>query len=244
MNSNRNTTVIKGNIKESKRKITTSSLIRWAGLSAMAAGIFYVVVGMFHQSNILSSITTSQWAIVHTLATAMCILFLLGITGLYARQAEKAGWLGLGGFLLYSLNWVLTGNFTFAEVSILPLLGTEAPTLAEGFLGVFTSSEGETDFGVLANLWTLTGALYILGGLLFGIATFRAGILPRWPAVLLIVGSVLGPVVAVLLPLEHQPKVAIPVGVALAWLGYALWSERREQASENVHGRASTFAIK
>ncbi|WP_364148061.1 hypothetical protein [Paenibacillus sp. LPE1-1-1.1] len=244
MNSNRNTAVIKGNNKESKRKITTSSLIRWAGLSAIVAGIFYVVVGMFHQSNILSSVTTSQWAIVHALATAMCILFLLGITGLYARQAEKAGWLGLASFLLYSLSWVLTGHFTFAEVSILPLLGTEAPTLAEGFIGVFTSSAGEMNFGVLANLWTLTGALYILGGLLFGIATFRAGILPRWPAVLLVVGSVLGPIVAALLPLEHQPKVAIPVGVALAWLGYALWSERSEQASENVPGGASTSAAK
>ena len=227
MNSNRKTAVIKGNNQESKMKITTSSLIRWAGLSAMVAGIFYMVVGMFHQPNILSSVTTTQWAIVHALATAMCFFFLLGITGLYARQVEEAGWLGLAGFLLYSLSWVLTVPFTFAEVFILPLLATEAPTLAEGFLGIFTSSTGETNFGVLANLWTLTGSLYILGGLLFGIATFRAGILPRWAAVLLAVGSVLSPVAA-LLPPEHEPKVAVPVGLALAWLGYALWSERRE----------------
>jgi hypothetical protein len=86
-------------------------------------------------------------------------------------------------------------------------------------------------FGVLENLWTLTGFLYILGGLLFGIATFRAGILPRWAAGLLAVGSLLAPVAA-LLPPEQEPKVAVPVGVALVWLGYALWSERREQAAE------------
>jgi hypothetical protein len=65
----------------------------------------------------------------------MCVLFLLGITGLYARQVEAAGWLGLAGFLLFSLNWVLTAPFTVAEVFILPVLATEAPTLAEGFLG-------------------------------------------------------------------------------------------------------------
>jgi hypothetical protein len=211
-------------MNSNRKKITTSSLIRWAGLSAMVAGISYVAVGMFHQPNIVSSVTTTQWAIVHAIATAMCFFFLLGVTGLYARQVEKAGWLGLAGFLLLSLWAVITVTFTLIEVSILPLLAIEAPTFAEGFLGIFNSSAGKTDFGVLANLWTLTGPLYILGGLLFGIATFRAGILPRWAAVLLAVGTVLAPIAA-LLPPEHEPKVAVPVGIALAWLGYALWSE-------------------
>ena len=145
-------------------KPTASKLIRWAGLSAMVGGMFYVLVGLFHQPNVLSSVTTTQWAVVHVLATAMCFFFLLGITGLYARQVQEAGWLGLAGFLLFSLNWMLTAPFTFTEVFILPQLATEAPTLAQGFLGILTSAE--TNFGVLENLWTLTGFMYILGGLL------------------------------------------------------------------------------
>ena len=83
--------------------------------------------------------------------------------------------------------------------------------------------------GALPTLWTLSGPLYILGGLLFGIATFRAHILPRWAAVLLALGTALAPLAANL-SLEAKPKTAIPVGLALAWLGYALMTERRTSA--------------
>jgi hypothetical protein len=238
MNTNRLSTVIPGNNKESNMNITASKLIRWAGLAAMVAGICYVVVGIFHPPNILSSVTTTQWVMVHVLATAMCFFGILGMAGLYARQAEKSGWLGLAGFVLLSLWFAFILGFSFVEAFILPSLATAVPKFVEGWLGMFTSSASEMNLGVLPTLWLLTAPLYILGGLLFGIATFRAGILPRWAAILLVIGSALAPVAA-LLPLEQQPKVALPVGIALAWLGYALWSERRAHTSELVSGPAS-----
>jgi hypothetical protein len=216
-------------------KPTASKLVRWAGLSAMVAGMFYVLVGLFHPPNVLSSVTTTQWAIVHVLAIAMCFFGILGMVGLYAKQAEKSGWLGLAGFLLFSLWFAFILGFSFVETFILPSLATEAPKVVEGFLGMFTSTASEIDLGILPTIWTLTAPLYMLGGLLFGIATFRAGILPRWAGGLFVIGTALAPVAA-LLPLEHQPKVAVPVGIALAWLGYALWSERREQTAVSDGG--------
>lgn len=219
-------------------QITTSKLSRWAGLSAMIAGIFFVIVGVFHPLNELSSVDTNRWIIVHMFACAMIFFGLLGMVGIYIKQAEKSGWLGLVGFILFSLWLVSVLGFLFFETFMLPLLATEAPAFAEGFLGMFTGSASEVDLGMLPTVWGLTGPMYILGGLLFGMATFRAGVLPRWAGALLAAGVVLAPVVA-LFPPEFETKVTIPVGLALAWMGYAVWSERQEKVSEAFQGSES-----
>src|SRR6059058_2468698 len=179
-------------------KITASNLIRGAGLSAMVAGIIFAVVGLIHPPQIVSSVTSGTWIIVHLLTIAMSFFGLLGIAGIYARQVEKAGWIGLAGFLLLSLWLVLVPGFTFFEAFILPLLASDSPKFAESFLGIFTGSVGETSVGALATLWSLLGVVYILGNILFGIATFRAGILSRWAAALLGAGAVSSPAFALL----------------------------------------------
>ena len=209
-------------------KITNENLIRLAGLSALIAGICYVLVGIFHPANVASSVTTTRWEIVHVLACAMSFFGVLGMAGLYARQAVKTGWLGLVGYILLSLWLVLIMGFSFVEASILPHVATALPAFVQAWMGMFNGPAGKFDLGVLPTIWTLTGLVYILGGLLFGIATFRAGILPRWAGALLALSTVLAPI-AGLLPNASQPKVAVPMGLVFAWLGYALWSERRTQ---------------
>jgi hypothetical protein len=184
----------------------------------------------------LSSVTTSRWAIAHFLAIAMSVFGLFGMTGLYTRQAKEAGWLGLAGYLLWSLWLVLFLPFTFFEAFILPLLATAAPAFAAGFLGVVTRSAGAMNFGSLPALWALSDILFLVGGLVFGIATLRAGILSRRAAGVFTVGIGLAPVAA-LLPHQLEPLVAVPIGLGLAWLGYALWAERREHAADIVPGR-------
>ncbi len=207
-------------------KMTNSTLFRLAGLSALLAGICYTLVGVFHPANIPSSVTTTRWEIVHVLACAMSFFGVLGLTGIYVRQAEKTGWLGLIGFILFSLWLVLIMGFSFVEAFILPHIATSTPGFVVSWMGMFNGPAGKFDIGSLATVWKLTGPLYIFGGLLFGIATFRAGILPRWAGALLAISTVLAPIGA-LLPNASQPKLAIPVGIALAWLGYALWSEKQ-----------------
>ena len=133
----------------------------------------------------VESVTTTLWAIITSLKFTMCLLFLVGITGLYARQVDKAGLLGLAGFVVLILSWWLQSAFVFAEALILPLLAATAPALADALLGISYGHTGGVDLGTLSTLYSVVGIAYLLGGLLFGIATFRAGILPRVPAALL-----------------------------------------------------------
>jgi hypothetical protein len=212
-------------------KITNANLIRLAGLSALIAGLCYVIVGVFHPPNVPSSVTTTRWETVHVFACAMSFFGLLGLAGIYARQAVKSGWLGLVGFVMLSAWFVLIMGFSFVEAFILPHSTAVTPAFVDGWMKMFNGGTSSINMGVLPTLWTLSGPLYILGGLLFGIATFRARILPRGAGVLLALGTALAPV-AIPLSLAAQPKIAIPVGLALAWMGYALMTERQTPAAQ------------
>ncbi len=214
-------------------KITIPKLIRWAGLCAVVAGIIFAGIQPIHPPDVLASVNTTAWSIITPIKTVMALLFLLGITGLYARQVKKTGWLGLVGYLVFSLCWSLELGFIFAEAFIIPPLASAAPKFVEGFFGIVNGHPVEMNLGLLPALYAFMSITYLLGGLLFGIASFRAGILPRWAGALLAVTAVLTPLAA-LLPHAIQRFAAVPVGVAVACLGYTLMSERHEKVLEAV----------
>src|SRR5262245_49052686 len=141
MNANRQTSVLQANKEERTMKITASNLIRWAGLSAIAAGIIFAGIQPIHPADELASVTTNAWAIITSFKTAMCLLFLVGIVGIYARQVNKAGWLGLAGFLLLIISWWLQTAFVFAEAFIFPVLATTAPQFVDSALGTIARGQ-------------------------------------------------------------------------------------------------------
>lgn len=211
--------------------MTDSKLIRWTGLSAVLAGVLFVAIQPIHPPDTLASVTTSTWAIVHYATLVMTILFVVGITGIYARQVEETGWLGLTGFVLLSLGLLITAAFVFVEAFISPLLAESQPGFVEGLLGLVSGSENDVDLGALPALWSASGFLFPGGCLVFGIAILRARILPRWASGVFAFGLPVAVIGVSLLAADLHRLGAIPVGVGLAWLGYALWSERREETS-------------
>ena len=211
--------------------MSTSTVIRWAGLAAVVAGALTIVTQLIHPANDPSSVATGSWAIAHYLFLGYFVFFMLGITGIYARQVEETGLLGLVGFLLLFVGLALSTPLVFLEAAILPVLAAEAPQFVEGFFGMLGGSVGEISLGDLEAVFPLILLLYIVGALLFGIATIRAGVLPRWAAILFLVG-----VVSVLLAFligDLGARISgVALGLGLAWLGYALWTERPEKATE------------
>ncbi len=216
--------------------MNSQPLIRWAGLSTAAAGLCFTALGLLHPANEFASITTTRWAIAHGLAITMALTGLAGLAGLHARQAQTAGWLGLAGYGLMSLWLVLMFPFAFFEALILPLLATQAPAVAAAFVGMFTNTPSAVDLGLLPALWSFSDILFLIGGLVLGIATFRAGTLSRWAAGLFTAGIAAAPIFGSLLPPAFEPLVAVPIGLGLAWLGWALWSERPAPAAQPAQG--------
>ena len=87
----------------------------------------------------------------------------------------------------------------------------------------------------MSILFGITGAGYSLGGLVFGVALFRAGILSRWASLLLAFGAASVLALSVL-PESFNRPFAVPMAVALIGLGISLWRDSRRQPQSDEAG--------
>jgi hypothetical protein len=211
--------------------ITSSTLTRAAAIAATLAGLAYVVIQFIHPADVVASLSTQTWVNVHILSFAEAVLAVIGVTGIYIRQARQLGVLGLIGYLMFGFFFILQSSFNFAEALIAPLIAVNAPQLAVDFVGLFGRYAAVTDLGPLAALPLVGSVLYVGGALLFGIAIIRARILSRGAGILLIIAAAITPVAGALLPHTLERMAAVPMGLALAWLGYSLWSDQRKNAA-------------
>lgn len=206
--------------------VTTSRLTQAAGFSAVLSGLLFILIQPIHPLEDVSTVTTGGWAVVAYMTMGMSLLGLVGVTGIYLRQVKESGLLGLIGYVLFALFYLGTTAWTFAEALILPPLSAQAPQFVASFLGVFDGSGGGTSLGALGAMGLVIFPMYLLGGVLLGAAIFRAGILSRTAGILLALGAA-STLLVPFLPHAAARYAAVPVGLALIWLGYSLWSEQR-----------------
>ncbi len=185
--------------------------VRWGGLAALSAGVLLVVSELlrlyidFADPGLYRSVFVFDGA----LGLLLSVLVHLGLVGLYARQAGVAGTIGLVGFVLAFIGVSLSMGASFVDAFVKPV--------------VWPWEDPEYFERTIASL-AIFAPGFVLGWVLFGVATLKTRIYPRAAAMLLIAGALI-----LLLPL---PLGGIVFAVAVAWMGYVLFTERGEEASQ------------
>ncbi len=209
--------------------VTTSKLTRAAGLSAIVGGLLFIAVQIKHPHLDATFVNTTEYAVRETAKIFMAVFSLIGITGMYLRQVRQIGVLGLIGFVVLGVGYLTLLGVQLVALFVLPDLAVGQPGYVNDVLAVAISRAPIGDVGGIQTLSRI-GATYIVGGVIFGIALYRANVLARWAAVLLSVGA-MATVATAVLPELTQRLFAIPVSVALIGLGYSLWREQRTQTT-------------
>ena len=189
--------------------MTSPFTVRQAGIASLvAAGL--IIVSQVSQLVLPLIITESFWIATQSLRMGLALVamfaLLIALTGLYARQASATGNLGLIGYLTASLGTLLIAGNWWYEAFVGPMLRQQAPELLR------TAPSDSILLGA-----ALTAVIFAAGWVMFGVATFRAGIAPRGAAILMILAGFVG-ILAQVSPFQ------IPVAIAVAWMG--LWLVR------------------
>jgi len=204
----------------------------------MLGGVLFPLAALIHPNGEdLAAVNMPNWVPAHLLGLVSVTLIHLGLIGLYARQVEETGRLGLVGFVLAFVGGAFASTTQYVTSTVIPLIAAQAPAL---FDQAMTPPPFAPPVFVLG---------FVLGHVLFGLATMRAGVLPHWSGLLVIIGIVLFflgevsflaqrlavPALQQVFELIRRLRVIVlfgdvAFGLGLVWMGHALWSEKRALA--------------
>ena len=220
-----------------------STVIRWGGLAAAVGPLLVLsanIYGLWETQTYGSSPEATVEAVTTTASMAFGgirllggMLLVFGLVALYAYQIEAAGRLGLVGFVVSMIGTVLLTAVAWLGAFVDPALASQAP---EFYVAARSGEIGGT-VGAVLGIGVLSPILIqALGWTIFGIATYRARVFPRWLAVGLIVGSLL-----LFVPVQGSPVV---FQLAVASMGVLLVTGRAERPSpdQDMSQRSSESA--
>ena len=213
--------------------VTPTTLTRGSAVAAVAAGLIFIGVQINHPHLDAVSVATTDVAVRSSLKALMAVLALVGITGMYLQQVRKTGVLGLIGYLVLGTGYLLILSTAFAAGYVLPSVAGTDPAYVNDVLAAATGGTPTGDIGLLQNAIQVQDISYLAGGLVFGVALYRARVLARWAAALLAVGGIVT-VALSLMPDAFYRLLAFPNGIALIGLGYSLWRTTRTGTTQRT----------
>lgn len=201
--------------------------VRWGGLAAMLGPLLVLAANGYGlwatrtygggAEGVVESATTTAYIAFEGMRLLGGTLLVFGLIALYAYQLEATGRLGVIGFVVSMVGTVLLTAVAWFSLFTVPVMAEEVPAFTE------MARAGET--GMLLNVGVLAPIIVqAIGWTIFGIATYRAGVFPRRAAVVLIIGALL-----LFVPVQGIPVV---FQLAIAWLGFLLFSGRVEPMSQ------------
>jgi hypothetical protein len=207
--------------------VTTTGLTKAAGVAAAAAGAMFIGVQIGHPQLNLTTITSTNVLIRDCFKVLMAPLAVAGLTGMYLSQVRRNGILGLVGYLVLSAGYLLIMCTTFFAAFVAPTLAGTNPGFVKDVIALATSQGSVTgDVGALGTVWQVQSLCYLVGGVLFGIALFRARVLARWATVLLAIGGLVS-IALSFMPDAFYRFLAYPTAIAMMGLGVSLWLSQR-----------------
>ncbi len=201
--------------------MNTHTLRRLSGLTLILAGPLCILGGVLHpvvdgHAHDVHALTTDH-AVGSLALLAGEVLLLLGLPAVYGWLAPRLGVTGLVWFVLYVL-----GNMLNA-VPHLVIMWFAGDHLAENHPDALSENDVILAAPAFEAEQIVTGIMFLVGLLLFGIALTRAAGLPRWIGAVAIVGAILPfvplPVVEVVTGIQIETARA----VAVMALGYLAW---------------------
>ncbi len=194
--------------------MSSSTLFRLSGLALLLGAILAIVAIVGHnavrQASELADLTNPPSVMFVRLLMVGALLVIIGLPGLYARQAERAGVLGLIGFVMTFVGLL------FADVVMTANYGFIMPKIAATSEGRALIETGLPDPGFMMLIFPMI----LIGLLLLGISIVRAKVLPRWIGLLFIAGVLFIPVASAVPVISHL--FSVPIFLAFASCGYTL----------------------
>ena len=219
---------------------TTNRRTTIAGLCAATAGAIFIGVQINHPSATVAHLLTTEMTVRMTAKVLFCALALVGFAGMFLRHRHQFGRLGRVGYSLVSVGFLAMLVQECIIGYYLPTIAHSKPVYVQHVLNGAMAHGVSSGIGAMQELFLIAGIGYSLGGLLFGIALFRAGVLSRWAAALLAYGTVSALSLAAL-PESFSRPFAVPTGIALIGLGISLWRNEHRQA--DTVGAPATMLI-
>lgn len=211
--------------------LTTNRITAAAGVCAALAGSIYLAVQINHPPADLDHLVTTEMFIRETAKAVMAVLALAGFAGMLLYNRHRFGPLGVTGYVLVSVGYLAMFANQCIVGYVLPTLARTDPGYVQNYLDAAMGRSPAGDLGSMQVLFMITGLGYSVGGLLFGVALYRAGLLARWASALFAAGTLAALALAVL-PASFSRPFAVPVGIALIGLGHSLWTHSRTHSAD------------